>query len=234
MLEFDRNGQPVLPKRTREFDGQVVGNTAPSTLAPDASGGATYTVLDGAKGMGGITMLTAVTTSASTNATIYGPDIDTTGAVAVKLRVTVEITRGSVIAIQALDNTTSPTKGFGVGKYYQGSDLDGEGAAVQGQARLMARTAASATYVKCVLKPLALNWDAAWAAPKRFDISLLLDIPGKSLYVAEGDQWVDMWENIAAIDAIGILKPMFRIVSPQGTLQASATLRRLTTTLYYR
>lgn len=236
MLEFDRNGQPVLPRKTKEWDGFVSSTTLPSTLIADTASGATYTVLDGTTGLGGVTMVPASTTSASQNATILGPDFNPTGAVAIKIRCVVEITRGSVIAIQAVDSNTSTTKGFGIGKYYQGSDLAEDGiTAVQNASRFMARSAASATYVKSVMKPLAENWDTAWAqAPKKFDISILLDIPGKSLYVAEGNQWVDMWENIAAIDVAGTLKPQFRVVSPQGTVQANATLRRLTTTLYYR
>jgi hypothetical protein len=234
MLEFDRNGQPVLPRKTKEWDGFVSSTTLPSTLIADTASGATYTVLDGTTGLGGVTMIPPATTSASTNATVFGPDINPTAAVAIKIRCVVEITRGSVIAIQAVDSNTSTTKGFGIGKYYQGSDLDAEGVATQNAARFMARTAASATYVKSVMKPLAENWDAAWTAPKKFDISLLLDIPGKSLYVVEGNQWVDMWENIAAIDANGALKPQLRVVSPQGTTPANVTLRRLTTTLFYR
>ena len=234
MIEFDRNGQPVLPSRTREWVGEVVSASLPSTLTTDPSG-ATYTVLDGSTGMGGVRAVPAATTSATQTATINGSSFDTTGAVAVKIRAVIEVTRGSIIAIQAVDSNTSTAKGFGIGKYYQGSDTDSGGNAIQNAARFMARSSSSsALYVKSVLKPLALNWDAAWTAPKRFDISLLLDIPGKSLYVAEGEQWVDMWENISAIDVSGVLKPQLRLSSPQGTTPADVTLRRLTTTLYYR
>jgi hypothetical protein len=235
MIDFDRTGQPVLPRKTKEWDGFVSSSTLPATLIADTASGATYTVLDGTTGLGGVTMVPAATSSASQNATILGPDFNPTGAVAIKLRAVVEITRGSVIALQAVDSNTTTTKGFGVGKYYQGSDLAEDGVtAIQGATRFMARSSASALYVKSVMKPLAENWDAAWSTPKKFDISLLLDIPGKSLYVAEGNQWVDMWENISAIDVAGTLKPQFRVVSPQGTTPANATLRRLTTTLYYR
>lgn len=238
MIEFDRNGQPVLPCRTREWDGFVTAATLPSTLLQGSSttdSGATYTVLDGSTGFGGVTMVPGATTSSTKSATINGPDFNPTGAVAVKIRAVFEVMRGSVVVVQAVDNNDSTTKGFGVGKYYQGSDLAADGVtAVQGQARFMVRSAASALYVKSVITPLAPNWDAAFTTPKRFDISLLLDIPGKSLYAAEGDQWVDMWENFSAIDVAGTLKPQFRLSSPQGTAQANATLRRLTTTLYYR
>lgn len=234
MIDFDRNGQPVLPRKTKEWDGFVSTNALPSTLTADTASGGTYTVIDGSTGLGGVTIVPPATTSASTNATVFGPDINPTGAVAIKIRAVMEVTRGSIIALQALDSTTSPTRGFGIGKYYQGSDTDSGGNAIPNATRFRARAAAGDLYIKSVVKPLAENWDAAWSSPKKLDVSLLLDIPGKSLYAAEGNQWVDMWENISAIDVNGTLKPQLRLVSPQGTVQANVTLRRLTTTLYYR